>query len=249
MRRVPDPERGNLRAWRESGNRNLAMQPPDLVPPSVAARAASPAYLAPYRRALDQHGPTFQSLLYYNRDTQHRRFEALAKIAPLAGRRVVDFGCGHGDLLLWLERNGVRCAAYLGVDAFAELIAVARTQAATSDVRASFEVADFVHADFEALVDDAPTTFVFSGSLNLLSQAAASELLRRAWRALSRAPGNGLAFNFLSRCASYQGTPDESLNRFDAAQMVELALTNTPLTIFCQHYLAGHDAAISMITP
>jgi hypothetical protein len=31
--------------------------------------------------------------------------------------------------------------------------------------------------------------------------------------------------------------------------MAELALDCTPLTTFCQHYPAGHDAAISMITP
>lgn len=205
--------------------------------------------MLPYRRALDLHGPRFESLLYYNRDTQQRRFEALAKIAPVQGRRLVDFGCGHGDLLLWLERNGIHCESYRGIDAFPELIAVARKQASSFGPRASFEVADFVHADFEALLDEQPTTFVFSGSLNLLSQAAASELLRRAWCALQRRAGNGLAFNFLSRCESYEGASDESLNRFDAVQMVTLALASTPLTVFCQHYLAGHDAAISMIAP
>lgn len=225
------------------------MQSTDQVIPSATPRESRPAYLSPYRRALDLHGPTFDALLYYNRDTQHRRFEALSKIAPLQGRRVVDWGCGHGDLLLWLERNDVRCDDYLGIDAFAELIAVARAKAAGVNTLARFEVADFVHADFDALVDDTPTTFVFSGSLNLLSQAAATELLHRAWQALSRRSGNGLAFNFLSRCASYQGTSDEPLNRFDAVQMVEFGLARTPLTIFCQHYLAGHDGALSMITP
>jgi SAM-dependent methyltransferase len=225
-----------------------AMQPIEAT--LSRATAVDPTYLLPYRRALDRNGPTFEALLYYNRDTQSRRFEALAKITPLQGRRIVDFGCGHGDLLLWLERYGIDCNSYQGVDAFPELIAVARSNAASARATTSFAVADFVDCELASFVaTNQASSFVFSGSLNLLSQTVALELLRRAWRALCQTPGNALAFNFLSRCASYQGVDDESLNRFQAVQMLEFALELTPLTVFCQHYLAGHDATISMIVP
>lgn len=216
-----------------------------------ARRGAGPDYLAPYRRSLDAIGPAFGSLLYYAPESQSRRFEALAKMAPLHGRRVVDFGCGRGDLLLWLEAHGVHCARYLGLDAFPEFVEVARERVRSAGAcEADCAALDFVDCDFERFgSDDEAVTFVFSGSLNLLSQDRAMAVLLRAFRVLARRPGNALAFNFLSRCPSYAGEEDAHLRRFDAATMVGFALGQSPLTVFCQHYLSGHDATISMVVP
>lgn len=230
----------------------LVQQPTAAISPELAARPArvSHPYLRPYREAIARLGTSFEALLYYSRDTQERRFEALAKVAPLAGRAVVDVGCGHADLLGWLERQGVFCRSYSGLDAFPEFIEQARVRVATAATApARCEVVDFVDCDFERFVEAEPTTIVFSGSLNALPQTLACERLRAAFHALGKRSGNALVFNFLSRCASYRGDEDAHLRRFEATEMLEFALELTPLSVFCQHYLSGHDATIAMLVP
>lgn len=221
-----------------------------LLDPGLVSQNADPRYLEPYRDAIARRGAAFEALLYHNRDTQQRRFEALAKVAPLAGRSIVDVGCGHADLPVWLERHGVACAGYRGLDAFPEFVDKAREQVSRlSMANARCDEVDFVACDFERFVDAQPTTFVFCGSLNALSQAVACERLSAAFRALRGRRGNAVVFNFLSRCASYRGVEDAHLRRFSATDMLGFALELTPLTVFCQHYLGGHDATIAMLVP
>lgn len=230
----------------------LVQQPAAAISSELAAIPACVGrpYLQAYRDAIAQRGTSFESLLYYNRDSQQRRFEALAKVAPLSDRAVVDVGCGHADLLGWLEQHTIAYSSYTGLDAFPEFVELARSRvpsAATAPARC--EVADLVDCDFERFVADEPTTIVFSGSLNALSQSLSCERLRAAFAALAGRRGNALVFNFLSRCASYRGDEDAHLRRFAATEMLEFALELTPLTVFCQHYLGGHDATIAMLVP
>jgi SAM-dependent methyltransferase len=59
--------------------------------------------------------------------SQRARFEVLMRALPLRGLRLLDVGCGLGDLLAFLERNKL-AADYTGVDILPKMVAAAQAQ-------------------------------------------------------------------------------------------------------------------------
>ncbi|HEY8148025.1 MAG TPA: methyltransferase domain-containing protein [Vicinamibacteria bacterium] len=152
----------------------------------MAGRA--PSYLEPYSRARRQKAKGARALLWVGRRDQIVRFEAIVRACPLAGRRVLDVGCGPGDLLGFLRRRGILPAHYVGLEAQPWLVRAAR--------RRDYERSTIVEGDF---VKDPQTlrvgaeVVIFSGSLNLLSSRQFYRSLGDAWAATH----DWLVFNFL----------------------------------------------------
>ena len=67
----------------------------------------------------------FDILDWAGPETQVRRFEILAENVALAGRSLLDVGCGLGDLVSFLDRRGID-VNYTGVDVVEQMIARAR---------------------------------------------------------------------------------------------------------------------------
>jgi SAM-dependent methyltransferase len=152
----------------------------------MAERA--PFYLEPYSRARRRKAKGARALLWVGRRDQIVRFEAIVKACPLAGRRVLDVGCGPGDLLGFLRRRGIRPAHYVGLEAQPWLVRAARRR---DYVSSTIVEGDFVK-DPEKLRVGAEVV-IFSGSLNLLSSRQFYRSLGQAWAAAGRL----LVFNFL----------------------------------------------------
>ncbi|PRP97899.1 Methyltransferase domain protein [Enhygromyxa salina] len=211
--------------------------------------ADEPDYLGPYLRAVASHGPGFPALLYGSRDMQQRRFAVFTGSIALAGRRIADLGSGHGDLLAWLDEQGLDYGSYVGVEAVAEFDTIARERAAARELpRATFMRGDFVRetALFDALVRERSIdTIVLNGSLNTLDEARALAVLERAWTALASRPAGVLGFNFLSGGDDWERPPTR-LPRRDTKRWLAWALERTPQVIFYQHYLGAHDATLIM---
>lgn len=79
-----------------------------------------------YRKLLKTHGDSPAAAQYSSRQSQFRRFAALAQIDNLAGKRVLDFGCGTGAFSEYLDHVGQRPALYYGVDIVEEFFPYAR---------------------------------------------------------------------------------------------------------------------------
>ena len=211
-------------------------------------------YLRPYEEAAAQHGPTFDALLWRNREFQTLRFDALAREVGLAGRAIADLGCGMGDLPHRLVENGWTPRTYVGVEGVAALAERARSHVASLGIeRAEIVGADFV-ADaglFERLVrDHGVEIMVFSGSLNTLGERLARRTLHRAWRSVERIPGGALAFNFLSdafRDARADG--QGPAHRFSTRRLAAWALERADRVTLRTEYLGGHDALLVMHAP
>jgi ubiquinone biosynthesis O-methyltransferase len=69
----------------------------------------------------------------------------LELVSDVEGRRVLDVGCGDGELALELERRG---ATVVGIDASAEMIDAARARAQRENAHVSFQVAMAEHLPF-----------------------------------------------------------------------------------------------------
>ena len=191
-----------------------------------------PPYLQPYLAAAKRYGAGFGSLLWASPRTQAVRFDALVRAVgggAIRGRRVLDVGCGRADLLDHLRKRDVRPAAYVGIEAVAELADAAQAKGATV-VRG-----DFVRRP-ELLTAAAADVVLISGSLNTVDPAAFDRTVRAAFDAAADA----VAFNFL--CSTrLAGAPHLSWHEPDRVRA--MAATLSPRVAVWDDYLAG-DATV-----
>lgn len=149
---------------------------------------------------------------------------AWRRLGPLAGRRVLDYGCGHGMASVVLARAGARVTAF---DLSAAYLAEARERAAANGVTATFLQADghalpFADASFDAVWGNAV--------LHHLDLAVAGRELHRILApggiAVFCEPwGENLLLNFARRRLPYRSKErtrdEEPLRRADLAGLRE----------------------------
>ena len=177
-----------------------------------------------YESRVQRYGYGYRALGFGRRSSQSRRFAAAAAIGDLHGKRVLDMGCGFGDLLAWLHERGVR-PQYTGVDVSAPMVERCLQRFAGRD-DARFLIGDALTWSPEGYIqiDGAFDYVVASGIFGYASPDAQKRVqptLKRLF-AMSRV---GLAVNFLSRQAGTQAV-DRLYVR--AADVLDYALTLTP---------------------
>src|SRR5689334_4564083 len=96
-----------------------------------------------YNRRLAQFGDDIRSLASGTEERRRVRFQTLCEIGRLEGKRLLDLGCGFGDLLTYLRELDVE-VDYTGYDINPQLIDVARGKFPG----ARFEVKDIQSEDF-----------------------------------------------------------------------------------------------------
>ncbi len=76
-----------------------------------------------YSQKISEHGATSQGVDWNGRESQFLRFEQLSKvIASKSDFSVLDFGCGYGSFIEFLNENEYHDYNYLGYDISAEMI-------------------------------------------------------------------------------------------------------------------------------
>ena len=210
-------------------------------PPAPAPEEAVPVYLAPYRTEIERSGAGFSATLWGSRDAQRRRFDVMLALLPMHERRVVDLGCGEGDLLSHLLERGVTPSAYVGLDAMAPMLEKARERGLPG---ARFEVADLLQDD-AAITSASPDVACISGTLNTMEPADARTIVARAFDAARL----GVVFNFLSDRPHrrWADRPLGPARRFDTLEWLDWALRRSSRVRFDQSYLDGHDATIAIL--
>lgn len=148
-----------------------------------------PFYLLPYHDARLYGAKGIHALLWSSKEGQVVRFRVIARSYPLAGKRILDVGCGRADLLGYLLERGIAPAHYTGMEMIPEAIRSARRRKLE---RCKIVAADFVREPEKLQVG--ADVVIFSGSLNTLTRPQFYGALRAAWEAA----GECLVFNFLS---------------------------------------------------
>jgi len=193
----------------------------------------APGYLVPYLRALRRHGPSVQALLWASRQSQQRRFEALTRMYDFAGKRLLDAGCGCGDLLGYLQSRGIRPKQYIGLEAVGELAETARIRCGEE---AQIVQCDFLREPLRLFVG--ADVVVFCGSLNTLGADDFRSCIGRA----HDAAGEAVVFNFL---ASPALAGADYLTWHAPAEVVEFARTLGADVDLLADYLEG-DATVRL---
>lgn len=120
---------------------------------------------------------------------QQARFAALVDNVPLAGKSILDVGCGLGDLLAYLAGRDIDCR-YTGADIVPEMIAAARQR----HPEARFVCLDIFAED--ALAPGAFDVVFCSGTFNL-DLGNSAEFLPCALHRLLTLARRYLVFNLL----------------------------------------------------
>lgn len=147
-----------------------------------------------YSALVKQHGDAAESAQYADRETQERRMEVLCEIGVTKDSKVLDFGCGTGQMLNLLKRMIGFEGEYVGYDISDEAIEFARS--ANPDGR--FEVRNILDQPAKETFDFVLVSGVFN---NLISDNRGFfEMISR--RLITQAK-IGYAFNMLSRYVDY----------------------------------------------
>ncbi len=200
------------------------------------------AYLQPYTEAVKQFGAGFEATLWNNPAAQRLRFDVMIELAGIRDARVLDVGCGPGDLAARLLEREIPFTGYVGIDAMPEMIEAA----ARRDLPGCRFVAGDAVADPALLRTGDPDYACISGTLNTMDDATAQKLVADAFAASAQ----GVVFNFLStrhhpRFAGRDTTP---ARRRDPVAWLDFALSLSSRVAFTQTYLDGHDATIVVRT-
>lgn len=80
-----------------------------------------------YNKRVQKYGNSYLSLNWGSKESQLKRFEILSLIGDLHQKKVLDFGCGLGDLYSWFKENKNELN-YTGIDISPEMIKQASTR-------------------------------------------------------------------------------------------------------------------------
>lgn len=153
-----------------------------------------------YSELAQAHGNSPKSAQWADVETQEKRMAILAQIGDVRTAKILDFGCGTGHLLTYLERDHGFAGEYCGLDLSTEVLEIARR----THGGARFERRDVLK---DPLTEQFDYVFISGTFNNKIADNWA--LMTSLLRALFPAVRKGLAFNALSTYVDFK-QPDLS---------------------------------------
>jgi SAM-dependent methyltransferase len=144
-----------------------------------------------YSGRLAEHGASARGVDWNSEESQVLRFTQLARVLPASGRfSIVDYGCGYGALVAFLDRSGVELD-YQGFDISGDMVERARLDHARSGRRFTTDETELEAADYA----------VASGVFNVRLDTSVDDWTAYVMHTLERLNGlghDGFAFNMLT---------------------------------------------------
>lgn len=179
-----------------------------------------------YEDKVRRYGYDHRGLGFRTRSSQEKRFEALLALGDFDGRRLLDVGCGFGDLLAFLLGRGIR-PIYTGLDICAPMVERCRERYPVSAGR--FLVGDVL--DFRP---DEPYDYVVASGIFGLDADDVRARIRPTIEHMFAWCRLGIAVNFLSRRTP---APAEGRVYVEPAEALELGLALSPAARIDHTYL------------
>lgn len=184
-----------------------------------------------YEPRIAKYSDNSKVLDWENEDAQYKRFAAMTDNIDLAGRSLLDIGCGCGDLYEWFERQNID-ADYSGVDILDKMVDRAKETAP----RAAFFCADIFDEDFNCRGELCRENFdiTYTSGIFNLNVGNNEAFLRKAIPVIAKMSKEAFVFNLLD-----PSSPDKDDDYFyfkpDAA--IELASAFAERIELIQGYL------------
>jgi SAM-dependent methyltransferase len=183
---------------------------------------------------LRQHQVSPLSVNWGSQASQERRFAVLAGIGDLAGRSVLDVGCGLGDFYSWQRREQLG-VEYHGVDLTPAMAAAAQARFQEARFRAGNVLAE----DFGTF------DYIVASGIFYLRQHEPMPFLRQMVTRLFAMSRCGVAFNSLSTWSAHQ---DAGEFYADPVETLEFCRTLTARVVLRHDYHPG-DFTIYLLKP
>jgi SAM-dependent methyltransferase len=182
------------------------------------------------------HGATIGAVSW-SQFSQRKRFEVIADVGPMHNARVLDVGCGFGDLLSYLNGVDNAPAAYTGIDVVGEFVEEARLRHPGS----RFEVADVVD-----LPDDPIYDYGLASGIFYLPGADWMEHVRETATKIFAICDKGVALNFLSQ---FSRRPDEVSYYADPGAVLNLLARHVSSHLVLRHDYLPNDFTVYLYKP
>jgi SAM-dependent methyltransferase len=191
-----------------------------------------------YEEHIRRFGYDYRALGFGRRASQEKRFAAALGLGSFHGKRLLDVGCGFGDLLSWLNARGIE-PDYTGVDIVRPMIERCRKRFEGTGAR-------FLIGDALSLSADQPYDYVVASGI---FGYAAKDTRARVRPTLERLFGLtriGMAVNFLSRRAATRSPGRLYLH---PADVLQFALKLTPAVRLDHTYMPNDFTLCLYRTP
>jgi len=141
-----------------------------------------------YTKAYKKHGVSAKGVNWNSKESQELRFEVITDLLgdEIFSSKIVDAGCGFGELYAYWRDKKVCPKSYIGLDCVQNSIDIAKERFLDTDI--SFTCRD-------VLRDDLPVAdwYIASGSLNILSRFDTWLFLEKILNSSKK----GIVFNIL----------------------------------------------------
>jgi SAM-dependent methyltransferase len=178
-----------------------------------------------YQEAFERYGESPAGLQWGNYRSMALRFRQLITDVDIEGKRILDVGCGMGDLLPYLYAKSSNFV-YLGVDITPEFIEIAKRRYQGHD----FKVAD----PFTQKVGRKFDLIFLSGVLNIEVPNYQEERKQRIKKLFDMA-GEALVFNMAGGWRQFPDAAPVAYMRID--EVLDFCSKLTPRIILKTHYL------------
>lgn len=187
-----------------------------------------------YEDHVRRFGYSFRALGFGRRSSQEKRFAAVNALGAFHGKRLLDVGCGFGDLLAWLNARGIE-PRYTGMDICRPMIERCRKRFAGSGAR-------FMIGDALTFVTDHPYDYIVASGIFGYNASDTRKRVQPTLERLFDLTRIGLAVNFLSRRASRRSPGRLYLH---PADVLQFALKLTP-AVRLDHTYMPNDFTLCM---
>jgi SAM-dependent methyltransferase len=179
-----------------------------------------------YEDKVRRFGYDHRGLGFRTRTSQEKRFTALLQLGDFHQRRLLDVGCGFGDLLEFLRERGIQ-PIYTGIDICQPMVARCRERFAMSAGR-------FVVADALEYRPDEPYDYVVASGIFGLDADSMRLYIAPTVRRMFSWARVGMAANFLSTRST---APAAERIYVDPAEALQMGLALTPAVQLDHTYL------------
>lgn len=191
-----------------------------------------------YEEHIKRYGYDYRALGFGRRASQEKRFAAALGLGAFHGKRLLDVGCGFGDLLAWLNSRGIE-PLYTGVDVVRPMIERCRKRFAGTAAR-------FLIGDALSFVADEPYDYVVASGIFGYAAKDTRARVRPTLERLFSVTRIGMAVNFLSRRAATRSPGRLYLHPSDVLQF---ALKLTPAVRLDHTYMPNDFTLCLYRTP
>ena len=174
-----------------------------------------------YNKRYEKHGRSIKTVGWGSKSDQFLRFDILFRDINIKGKKILDIGCGLGDMVEYINFKTDGDFEYIGIDIAKELI---------NDSKKKFidyKNVKFLHGDIFSIKTEFVDLAVLSGALSFKTPGIKSYAYK-TMKAMYNISDHSCSLNFLSKYVDYKlnknvhFNPGKVLNKAKLTKKVNL---------------------------